>query len=122
MNIERIRKFAETISGCRMDSDWRSSELSAEILALCDAFEQQKREYADEITRRDEIIACSNKLIAEFRSIEATREQHAEEITQVKNIIERTSGKSLLDFIGAAPDFTGGEDEDEFMARMRDDA
>jgi hypothetical protein len=43
-------------------------------------------------------------------------------ITQIRNIIERTSGKSLLDFIGAAPDFTGGQDEDEFMARIRDDA
>lgn len=42
-------------------------------------------------------------------------------ITQVSNIIPRISGKSLLDYIGAAPDFTGGADEDEYIGRMRDD-
>ena len=42
-------------------------------------------------------------------------------ITEIINIRERRVGRPLAEFIGAAPDFTGGEDITDFMARLRGD-
>lgn len=43
-------------------------------------------------------------------------------ITDISNIRERRIGRPLAEFIGAAPDFTGGEDITDFMERLRGDA
>jgi len=40
-------------------------------------------------------------------------------ITDVTNLSERKSGRPLEDFIGAAPDLTGGLSTDDFMSKMR---
>jgi hypothetical protein len=40
-------------------------------------------------------------------------------ITGVTRLIERKSGRPLEDFIGAAPDLTGGLTTDEFMSKIR---
>jgi hypothetical protein len=40
-------------------------------------------------------------------------------ITEVSSIKEKPVGKSLLEFIGAAPDLTGGLPVDDFFSKMR---
>jgi hypothetical protein len=40
-------------------------------------------------------------------------------ITKITSVVERKQSKPLKDFIGAAPDLTGGASSEEFIARIR---
>lgn len=106
MNTERLKRWAEArcLISCpsaehyvdilaliaeneRLTMEVRHAEsmegnATGAIRRLTTELDRLRADYDAEITRRDEIIACSNKLISEFHAVEATRERHREELSR----------------------------------------
>ena len=91
MNIDMLKNFAA-------DGRFPYRELEADILELIEAYEAvnkrmdevsaelvrvllRENDHIAERERRDEMIATLNKLVADYRAIERTREQHVTQLT-----------------------------------------